>query len=209
VKLRSSPRASSPYGAAFRVSSARAGRSLSDGAGQATSLASHDRLGAWDLERRGAEDVNELGRLLNVQCSVSAGHATPSPGGGDAQGERGGVQQGRAGQESAGEDAQGGEYLSAVGAMEEELRRSNIHISLRSDSSASAVASALRQARDTFGDDLGAVIPPVTEQAVKKLKFAELLPPSLAIATLSARNADHRSAATIALRPVVPAMTVD
>jgi len=83
-----------------------------------------------------------------------------------------------------------------------------MHISLRSNGSASAVASALREARDAFGDDLGAVIPPVTEQAVKRLKFAELLPPSLAIATLSARNAYHRSAAAIVLLPVAPSMTV-
>jgi len=102
--------------------------------------------------------------------------------------------------------------IGALGEVAPELldqwTYSNIHISLRSDSSASAVASALRQARDTFGDDLGVVVPPVTEQAVKRLKFAELLPPSLAIATLSARSADHCSAATIALRPVAPSMTV-
>lgn len=79
----------------------------------------------------------------------------------------------------------------------------NMHISLRSAASAAALASALHEARGTFGDDLAAVRPPVTEQALKKLKFAELLPPSMAIATLSARNADHRNAAKVALLAVV------
>jgi ATP-dependent Lhr-like helicase len=44
---------------------------------------------------------------------------------------------------------------------------------------------------------------PVLEQAVKKLKFAELLPPALANATLAARGADLRGAIAALNRPVV------
>jgi ATP-dependent Lhr-like helicase len=80
----------------------------------------------------------------------------------------------------------------------------NMNISLRSDATAVSVASALRAARDEYGDDLSGVVPPVTDQALRKLKFAELLPPALAIATLSARGADLRGAAVTAGRAVVP-----
>ena len=78
----------------------------------------------------------------------------------------------------------------------------NMNISLRSDASATAVASALRAARGASGDDLAGVIPRVTEQAVKKLKFSELLPPTLAFATLSARGADYHGASLVAASPV-------
>lgn len=77
-----------------------------------------------------------------------------------------------------------------------------MNVSLRSDASASAVAAALRAARNAFGDDLAGVIPPVTEQAVKKLKFSELLPPMLAYETLAARGADYHGAIRISSAPV-------
>lgn len=40
--------------------------------------------------------------------------------------------------------------------------------------------------------------PDVDEQAVQQLKFAELLPPELAYATLAARIADYEAAARVA-----------
>ncbi|MDN5789365.1 MAG: DEAD/DEAH box helicase [Micrococcales bacterium] len=74
----------------------------------------------------------------------------------------------------------------------------NLHVSLRSDATAGAVGSALRMARGVLGDDLISVRPAVTEQALRRLKFSEMLPPALAVATLSARTADYRAAARIA-----------
>lgn len=79
----------------------------------------------------------------------------------------------------------------------------NMHISLRSDATASSVGSALRAACDEYGDDLAGVVPPVTDHALKKLKFAELLPPHLALAALSARGADVRGAARVVARAPV------
>ena len=78
----------------------------------------------------------------------------------------------------------------------------NLNIALRSDATAVAVGSAVRQARAEFGSDLVGVMPPVSEQALAKLKFAELLPPHLALGTLSARSTDRRGAALVAGRPV-------
>ncbi|WP_218917333.1 DEAD/DEAH box helicase [Luteipulveratus mongoliensis] len=84
----------------------------------------------------------------------------------------------------------------------DQSRFGNLDVSLRSDATASAVSSALRAARHEAGDDLAGIVPLVTEQAVKKLKFAELLPPRMALMTLSARGADYRNATTISTRPV-------
>lgn len=50
------------------------------------------------------------------------------------------------------------------------------------------VADALGAARDAYGELLEGVETPVSEDAVKQLKFAELLPPELAVETLSARD---------------------
>lgn len=79
---------------------------------------------------------------------------------------------------------------------------SNMHIALRSDATAGAVSSAMRDAHRVFGDDLVSVSPPVSEQALKRLKFAELLPPTLAARTLAARGADHANAARVSRLPV-------
>jgi len=84
----------------------------------------------------------------------------------------------------------------------DEWSYSNLAVSLRSDATASALSSALRRARADFGDDFAGVVPEVSEQALKKLKFSELLPPALAIATLSARSADWQAAGMVARVPV-------
>lgn len=70
----------------------------------------------------------------------------------------------------------------------------NLHVALRSDATAGEVRQGLALARDQFGDDFAGVVVPVLEQAVKKLKFAELLPPGLASETLAARGTDLRGA---------------
>ena len=82
---------------------------------------------------------------------------------------------------------------------------SNLNVPLHVDASPSEVAAALRAARGRFGDDLGGALPDVSERALKKLKFAELLPPDLAVRTLAARAADQEGAAKIARRPVAAA----
>lgn len=98
---------------------------------------------------------------------------------------------------------------AALGAVSPQLldewTYSNLNISLRSDATAPAVQSALRVARSEFGDDLAGVVPEVSADALKKLKFSELLPPELALRTLAARGVDHVGAAAISQRPVVQA----
>jgi ATP-dependent Lhr-like helicase len=73
----------------------------------------------------------------------------------------------------------------------------NLNISLRSDATAGAVASAMRAAREVAGDDLAGVVTPVSEQALKHLKFSELLPLGLAQRVLGERGSDHRAAALV------------
>lgn len=67
----------------------------------------------------------------------------------------------------------------------------NYAVSLRADATGPAVSTAIREACRRFGDGLEEIDPEVSEQAVKKLKFHEMLPPRLAVATLAARTADH------------------
>ncbi|WP_051517989.1 DEAD/DEAH box helicase [Intrasporangium chromatireducens] len=85
----------------------------------------------------------------------------------------------------------------------DEWSAGNLNVPLRSDATAGAVASALRAARAVAGDDLAGAVPPVSEQALRKLKFAELLPQELAVATLASRNGDHPGAEVVACTPLV------
>ncbi len=78
----------------------------------------------------------------------------------------------------------------------------NRHIHLRGDATAGAVIRALWDARRRFGPELEGVTPGVTEDAVRGLKFAELLPTELAVAALAERNADRVGAAQIAKQTV-------
>jgi len=87
--------------------------------------------------------------------------------------------------------------------VDEVDRFDNRYLRFRGDASAAAVQSALRLARSDFGTDLGRVVPSVSEQAVKQLKFPELLPPAMAMQTLAERGTDSRGAARVAARPVV------
>ncbi len=79
----------------------------------------------------------------------------------------------------------------------------NLNIPLSRDVSATSLAAAMRVARQQFGADLRGVVPGVSERALRKLKFAELLPPDLAVRTLAVRAADHVGAEAVANRPVV------
>jgi ATP-dependent Lhr-like helicase len=85
-------------------------------------------------------------------------------------------------------------------------RYANRYLKLRRDATASALRSALQKARDRFGDDLAGVEPAVSEEALKQLKFAELLPPDLAASTLGSRSADHFGAVQVARRPIEDAV---
>ena len=76
------------------------------------------------------------------------------------------------------------------GLVDEVDRYDNRYIKLRGDAPTSELREALLAARATFGDGLESVEAPVSDDALKQLKFAELLPPALAAATLAARGAD-------------------
>lgn len=82
-------------------------------------------------------------------------------------------------------------------------RFDNRYLRLRGDASAATVQATMRAACTDFGADLAGVVVPVSEEAVKQLKFGELLPPAMAAATLAARGSDHSSAALVAARPVI------
>lgn len=89
----------------------------------------------------------------------------------------------------------------------DEWSYSNLAVSLRSDATVAKVASALRQARAEFGDDLAGAVPEVSDQALKKLKFSELLTPAMAEATLAVRGCDYLGAARVADIGVTDATT--
>ncbi|MGY1690374.1 hypothetical protein [Geodermatophilus sp. SYSU D01105] len=75
-------------------------------------------------------------------------------------------------------------------------------MTVRGDAAAGVVRSAVGEARRRFGDDLVDVEPTVSDDALKQLKFADLLPPDLAGSTLELRAADHAGAASVLRRPV-------
>src|SRR5699024_3725664 len=70
----------------------------------------------------------------------------------------------------------------------------NWQIGLRLDADPHAVVSAITQAKTKFGDDLAGVQAQVDEQtASRQLKFAELLPPPLMLATIAERMTEHEA----------------
>ncbi len=99
--------------------------------------------------------------------------------------------------------------LAAVdsGLVDELDRYDNRYIKLRGDPTVGRLRQALVSARAAFGDDLSGIAVPVSDEALRQLKFAELLPPELAVATLSARAADTAGAAAVADAGVVGGTT--
>jgi ATP-dependent Lhr-like helicase len=89
--------------------------------------------------------------------------------------------------------------LSAVapGLVDELERYDNRYVKLRGDAAPGAVRQAVVEARKRFGDDLVSVQPSVSDEALKQLKFADLLPLDLASSTLGRRSADHAGAAAV------------
>ncbi len=101
-------------------------------------------------------------------------------------------------------------HLSSVrpGLVDELDRYDNRYIKLRAEATVGEVREALRAARDAHGEDLERVEAPVSEDALKQLKFSELLPPAMAEATLSSRADDpvgcHATAGTSLVAGVRP-----
>ena len=78
------------------------------------------------------------------------------------------------------------------------------HVRLRrSTAAANPGRQALQAAWESFGDDLRRVDAPVSGEALKQIKFAELLPRALAAHTLSAWAADPAAYAYVAAMPLV------
>jgi ATP-dependent Lhr-like helicase len=84
--------------------------------------------------------------------------------------------------------------------IDEVDRYDNQYLKLRADATAGLVRAAIRTAQERLGSDFAGAQPSVSAEALKQLKFADLLPPHLAAATLSARIADHHGAAATANR---------
>ena len=81
-------------------------------------------------------------------------------------------------------------------------RFDNRYVKLRGDATAGAVRAAVVLARERFGPDLVGAEPIMSEEALKALKFAELLPPELASSTLGSRAIDTAGAALLFARPI-------
>lgn len=79
---------------------------------------------------------------------------------------------------------------------------SNRYIKLRGDVTAGALTRAMWEVRRRFGPGLDEVVPAVTDDAVRGLKFSELLPPEMALSALAERHADRIGAAAVASRGV-------
>jgi len=87
--------------------------------------------------------------------------------------------------------------------VDEVDRHDNRYLRLRGDATTGALRVALRVARERFGPDLALCEPDVSEEALRQLKFAELLPPDLGRRTLSVRLGDPAGAAAVLDRPIL------
>jgi ATP-dependent Lhr-like helicase len=81
-------------------------------------------------------------------------------------------------------------------------RYDNRYVKLRGDASVGAVRDAVAEVRRRLGDDLAGVVPAVSPDAVKQLKFSDLLPAALAASTLGERSADRLGASSLLSRPI-------
>jgi len=96
---------------------------------------------------------------------------------------------------------------SAIGHVQPQLldgwSQSNLFVTLRSDATAASLREALTGALGRFGEDLSGVAPEVSAEALRNLKFAELLPPELGTRTLASRSTDPPGAMRLVARPVL------
>jgi ATP-dependent Lhr-like helicase len=77
--------------------------------------------------------------------------------------------------------------------VDDDGRVDNHSLRLRSD----VTAACLRAAREAVDAGAEKAAPEVTDDAVLELKFGEILPPELAVATLSERLADRCAARSV------------
>jgi ATP-dependent helicase Lhr and Lhr-like helicase len=98
-----------------------------------------------------------------------------------------------------------GAAIAAVqpGLVQEIDRYGDRSVRLADDATAGIVARAVREANRAFGPGLAELQPSVSDEALKRLRFAELLPPSLAVSTLAARSADHKGTQVVLARPII------
>ena len=87
--------------------------------------------------------------------------------------------------------------LSAVepGPIDEADRYDNRYIRLRCDATAGGARRALSRARELLREDLASIQRSVNDEALRQLKFADLLPPALAALMLGQRAGDPGGAA--------------
>jgi len=91
----------------------------------------------------------------------------------------------------------------APGVLEEADRLDNRYVRLHSGAGGGDLRQALARIEARFSEHVEYPLPEVTEEAVRQLKFAELLPPDVARSTLALRGADVRGASQVLVRPVL------
>jgi ATP-dependent helicase Lhr and Lhr-like helicase len=89
------------------------------------------------------------------------------------------------------------------GLIDEVDRYDNRYLRVAAEVSGLELSAALRAARARYGTDLTGILPQVNAEALKQLKFTELLPPELAQRTLAARLADNPGAAAVSAQTIV------
>ena len=91
----------------------------------------------------------------------------------------------------------------APGLVAQADRFDNCYLRLRDGTTRGDLLTAVAAARQRWARDLAKVLPRVSEEALKQLKFAELLPPDLARDTLATRLVDPPAAAAVLTRGIV------
>jgi ATP-dependent Lhr-like helicase len=85
--------------------------------------------------------------------------------------------------------------------LDESRAYNNWQIELRGDITTPALAEAMREIRSVLHAEPQRLLRRVDERALRTLKFAELLPASLAVSTLSEPTRDHAGALKVSARP--------
>ena len=93
----------------------------------------------------------------------------------------------------------------APGVLSDERRFDNRAMRVAEGVTGQETERALRHLRTWSQDEWAQVLPPVDAEALRHLKFSELLPPCVAQETLARRAADPNGAQTVAVRSVLGA----
>jgi ATP-dependent Lhr-like helicase len=86
--------------------------------------------------------------------------------------------------------------------LDEARAYNNWQVGLRGDTTSPALAEAIRRTGRLLKDEPPTLLPQTDERALRTLKFAELLPPSLAMSTVARRNSDLAGASAVSAKPV-------